>query len=267
MLIRTWNLFHGNSSPHERRGHLEEMVRLASADHPDVLCLQEIPVWALDRLGRWSGMTAFPELAAPPRIGPLPSTAAVGKALTALHPGLLRSAFAGQGNAILLRPAFEAFDYHALVLNPRSFRRSESRRLRLGPVARLVWGKERRICQAVRIALDARRNALVANLHATAYSADRRLADAEVRRAAELVLALGREEELCVLAGDLNVERERSETYGWLAEQGFSLPGEGIDHVLVRGAAVSPEAAWPVERRRAGGVLLSDHAPVEVRVE
>ena len=33
------------------------MVRLATADRPDVLCLQEVPLWALRRLARWSGMT------------------------------------------------------------------------------------------------------------------------------------------------------------------------------------------------------------------
>ena len=65
MLIRTWNVFHGNAVPPERRAFLAEMVRLASADDPDVLCLQELPAWALPRLGDWSvslrpGVLAFP---------------------------------------------------------------------------------------------------------------------------------------------------------------------------------------------------------------
>ena len=59
MLIRTWNVFHGNAVPPERRAFLAEMVRLASADDPDVLCLQEVPAWALPRLGDWSGMRAL----------------------------------------------------------------------------------------------------------------------------------------------------------------------------------------------------------------
>ena len=48
------------------------MVRLAAGDDPDVVCLQEVPAWALGRLERWSGMTAVAALAAPPRLGPLP---------------------------------------------------------------------------------------------------------------------------------------------------------------------------------------------------
>jgi len=44
LLVRTWNLFHGNAVPPERRAFLEEMVRLAAADGPDVLALQEVPV-------------------------------------------------------------------------------------------------------------------------------------------------------------------------------------------------------------------------------
>jgi endonuclease/exonuclease/phosphatase family metal-dependent hydrolase len=47
---------------------------------------------------------------------------------------------------------------------------------------------------------------------------------------------------------------------------GFSSPGPGIDHVLVRGAPSGPIVRWPDERRRRGDALLSDHAPVEVRV-
>ncbi len=50
MIVRSWNLFHGNADPPRRRGYLREMVRRASADEPGVLCLQELPVWALPRL-------------------------------------------------------------------------------------------------------------------------------------------------------------------------------------------------------------------------
>jgi hypothetical protein len=37
--------------------------------------------------------------------------------------------------------------------------------------------------------------------------------------------------------------------------------------VLVRGAEAGAVAVWGDERRRLGGRVLSDHAPVEVRVE
>jgi endonuclease/exonuclease/phosphatase family metal-dependent hydrolase len=48
---------------------------------------------------------------------------------------------------------------------------------------------------------------------------------------------------------------------------GFSAAIPGLDQVLVRGATASRPEPWPEERRRVGGRLLSDHAPVEVRIE
>src|SRR5688572_12783817 len=104
VLVRSWNLFHGNTVPVQRRDELERMVRIAAEDEPDVVCLQEVPVWALERLGEWSGMQVFGEVGARPSLGPVPSTAGIGRALTDVHHGLLRSAFTGQANAILIAP-------------------------------------------------------------------------------------------------------------------------------------------------------------------
>ena len=268
MLVRTWNLFHGNAKPPERRAFLEEMVRLATRDEPDVVCLQEVPVWALRRLGEWSGMTAVGAVAAPPTIGPMPSTPEVGRVLTSLHHGLLRSAFSGQANAILVGGALRVVDARSLVLNARRFRRAQARWLELDLVARLAWAKERRVCQAVRVRDEDGRTTLVGNLHATSYPADRRLADAEVLRAAWFLDGLAAPDEPIVLAGDFNVRADLSRTLSDLAgpEWGFSAPGEGIDHVLVRGAKAGAPVRWPAARRRLDGRLLSDHTPVEVRV-
>jgi endonuclease/exonuclease/phosphatase family metal-dependent hydrolase len=268
LLVRTWNVFHGNAKPPERRAFLEETVRLAAADRPDVLCLQEVPVWALGRLGEWSGMTAVGAVAARPTIGPLPSTAELGRKLTSLDEGRLRSAFSGQANAVLVAAPLRVLDTHTIVLNPRRFRRAQARWLGLDLVARLAWAKERRVCQGVRVRAEDGATTLVGNLHATSYPADRRLADAELLRAAWFVGALAAPEEPVVLCGDFNVEGERSRTLRDLAgpEWGFSAAGEGIDHVVVRGAAVGRVVRWPPERRRLDGRLLSDHAPVEVRV-
>jgi len=142
VLVRTWNLFHGNTVPPSRDNYLEEMVRLAVSDAPAVLCLQELPLWALPELEGWSGMTAFTQVAHRTPLG-----ASLGRTVTEVHPGLLRSAVSGQGNAILLDRSLEPFDYHALVLNPRGFR-SRERGLELG--TRLAWAKERRALQVVR---------------------------------------------------------------------------------------------------------------------
>jgi endonuclease/exonuclease/phosphatase family metal-dependent hydrolase len=45
LVVRTWNVFHGNTKPPGRRAHLRAMLDLALADDPDILCLQELPVW------------------------------------------------------------------------------------------------------------------------------------------------------------------------------------------------------------------------------
>jgi endonuclease/exonuclease/phosphatase family metal-dependent hydrolase len=134
-------------------------------------------------------------------------------------------------------------------------------------VARLGWAKERRVCQAVRLELPDGQTTLVSNLHATGFP-DERLADAELLRAAVFAHGLARPDELCFLAGDFNVRPGRSRTLAELTkpEWGFSEPTEGIDQILVRGADGRVER-WPADRRRVDGRLLSDHAPVEVRVE
>jgi len=268
VLIRSWNLFHGNAKPPQRRAFLDEMLQLALADEPDVLCVQEVPAWAL---GRFS----VGDVAARPMAGPLPITRTTGRRLTAVHNGILRSAFSGQGNAIALSPSLRVLQHRVLTLNTRRFRRSQSRTLRLSPRVRLAWAKERRIVQAVRIANADGRTFLIANTHCTS-SPDRRLPDAELLCAAWFAVSEAKPDDTVVLAGDFNVSVDTSQTLGELAgpDWGFSQPGPGIDHVLVRGAASSALHVWPEAQRLLNdpqllrnGVLLSDHAPVEVNVE
>jgi endonuclease/exonuclease/phosphatase family metal-dependent hydrolase len=268
MLIRTWNLFHGNTKPPQRHAFLEEMVALAVDGDPDVVALQEVPAWALPLLGEWAGYTAVPTLAARPTLGPFPSTAELGRVLTSLNNGLLRSAFSGQGNAILVAPRLRLVEQHALILNPRRFRRAQTEWLDLGVRARLAWGKERRVCQVVRLA-DGERTVLVANLHATSYRPDERVADAELLRAFTYVDGIALPNEPVAVAGDLNVTYERSRTLLDVAgpEWGFSTPGPGIDQILVRNLTIeSGPVLWPPARREAHGALLSDHTPVEIVV-
>jgi endonuclease/exonuclease/phosphatase family metal-dependent hydrolase len=150
------------------------------------------------------------------------------KAITDLHHGLFRSAFTGQANAILLGSGLEVVDHRVAALD-RS---------------------EHRICQAVR--LDG--GIVVGNLHAS--GARRREAQAELEAAVALVDSLdGR---VTIMAGDFNLRPTLP---------GFSAPGPGIDHILVRGAKASPVDVWPIERRLLDGRVLSDHAPLEVRVD
>jgi endonuclease/exonuclease/phosphatase family metal-dependent hydrolase len=269
LLIRTWNVFHGNTKPPQRRAYLEEMVRFVCADEPDVVCLQEVPAWALADLAEWSGMQAFGAIAQPPRLGPVPITAGLGKAITALNNGLFRSAVSGQANAILVPQQAQALGHETLVLNARDFRERQAEWLRLGALARLAWAKERRVVQALRTRFAGGETAVVANLHATAFDADQRLADGELLRAAVFADALAEPGDLCILAGDFNIPAERSSTQAALGSEdwGFSAPlGEGIDQILVRGATVERLERWPRERRVVDGRLLSDHTPVEALV-
>ncbi len=230
LLVRSWNVFHGNAHPPDRRSRLEAMVRLATADGPDVLCLQEVPPWALTKLARWSGMIARWVVTREPRLpGPLAG------AVTRLNNGYFRSGLSGQANAILLAPDREPRAH-------RSLRIDDDR-------------PEPRYCHAVR--LD---TFVVGNLHATTDIRNPRVPAAEIVRAEAFVSDLAGDLP-CVLAGDFNL---RAEHLADLPE--WSELGPGIDHVLVRGLAASRLTTWPEERRRQHGTLLSDHAPVEVTV-
>jgi endonuclease/exonuclease/phosphatase family metal-dependent hydrolase len=256
LLVRTWNVFHGMSSPPDRHSHLRQVVQLATEDEPGVVCLQEVPAWALDRLAAWSGMQALGAVAKRPL---LPRE--LGRTLTALNQGLLRSLLVGQANAILLRNELRPLATDQIVLNPPSFRRRIARELDLGRRTRSRWARERRVCHAVRL-----EGLTVANLHGSATH-DWSVADAELLRAATFAEAFAEPGDVLVLAGDFNVIREHSSTYPKLAEWGFTKPISWIDQVLVRGAPSTPARRWPDERRRLDGKLLSDHAPVEVTIE
>jgi endonuclease/exonuclease/phosphatase family metal-dependent hydrolase len=238
VLIRTWNVFHGNTVPPGRVNLLQKAVRLAASGEPEVVCLQEIPVWALEYLDDWSGMIAVGATAARPLLG-----RELARRVTALNPGLLRSAVTGQANAILVAAELRVLESHAIALNPRIFR-------------------ERRVAQAVRLALPDGRTLSLANLHAT--NAGEALADAELLRAAVFLDATAAPGDVAVLAGDFNFRRGRA--LDELAAWGFSKPGPGIDQVLVRGAEAALAEVWPEQRRRIDGLLVSDHAPVEVTV-
>jgi endonuclease/exonuclease/phosphatase family metal-dependent hydrolase len=255
VLIRTWNLYHGNSSPSQRRAFFDELIALATADDPDVICLQEVPAWALPRF-------TDSQLAARAVFG-----AAVGRALTEIDHGRLRSAFAGQGNAIQVSPRLRILDRSWSPLNPRPFRAEKGRELKLGLRTRLAWAKERRVAHAVRLEAEDGRTLLVCNVHCTS-SPDRRLPDAELLRAAWFASSAAEPGDIVVLAGDFNVTTDESPTLRSLAtpEWGFTPAGPGIDHILVRGAATTPERAWPEADRTREGAVLSDHAPVEVHL-
>lgn len=203
------------------------MIELVCGDEPDVVCLQELPVWGISHLERWSSMQVFPVVARGPRV-----PRRIGTPVTRLNQGFFRSAFVGQANAVLVASSLEAEDSgHTCISDP---------------------GRERRVVQVVRVA----GRFVVGNLHAS-HGTD--VAQAEIERARAFVENLGRPDDIVVLAGDFNLPDIR------LA--GYSEPATGVDHVLVRGASSSPPAEWPRKRRLREQVVLSDHPPVEVTIE
>jgi endonuclease/exonuclease/phosphatase family metal-dependent hydrolase len=230
LLVRTWNVFHGNASPPRRRGYLRDMIELVTADRPGVVALQEVPLWALRHLESWSGMQSIGVIAARPRLG----SAELGRWITELHHGLFRSAFTGQGNALLVAQGLRVHDERTLTVST---------------------GGERRVCQSVRVDDIA----VFGNFHVTGGAP----ADEQFLRVAEFVEA---QDERVVLAGDANLRPPKGRTYARLREWGFSEPATGIDQILVRGLPATAPVAWPEERRRVARTLLSDHAPVELTV-
>jgi endonuclease/exonuclease/phosphatase family metal-dependent hydrolase len=234
LVVRTWNLFHGNAVPPSRRAYVEAMVRLVCADGPGIVCLQEVPVGVLGLLGAWSGMTPFTAVAEGPRLGGV----RFGSVLTGLHAGVFSRWFSGNGHAILVEPGLQVVDECAAEIGEPG---------------------ERRVCQAVRIA----ELGVVANVHATWRGA----ADEQLRRAVLFVESVAKEGEAVVLCGDVNLRPESGTTYDLLAERGYSPPAAGVDQILVRGIATGELRAWPTERRRSGGRLLSDHAPLELTLD
>lgn len=238
--VRTWNVFHGNAHPPRRAGFLRRMIELATVDEPDVLCLQEVPSPALARLAGWSGMRSFGAVARPAfRPG------RVAHWITGLNPGLFRSALSGQANAILVHRRFGADDLgHERISDP---------------------GRERRLVHAVRLSAPgggagARAiRVVVANLHASNEHRDPAVPRAEAERARAFAERLAGPGETVVLAGDFNVADPRLD--------GYAGRVEGIDHVLVRDARLVEVASWPPRRRRQGGVVFSDHAPVDAVLE
>jgi endonuclease/exonuclease/phosphatase family metal-dependent hydrolase len=225
-LVRTWNLFHGNTVPPGRRAHLAKMVRLAAADGPAVVCLQEVPAWAVGRLARWSGMTAIGAVAA----RPLLRSAELGRLITELDHGLIRSAFTGQANAVLVDSSLDVVGEAAEQISTSG---------------------ERRVCQVVTI--DGL--GTVANVHVTGGAP----AGEQLRR------AVGFAEDAAgggplIFCGDFNL------TPPYAALDGYGATAPGIDQVLVRGLPAATPLVWPPERRRVDGRLLSDHAPVDVLV-
>jgi endonuclease/exonuclease/phosphatase family metal-dependent hydrolase len=175
VLVRSWNLFHGRTHPVGPELRLREMVELATADRPDVLCLQELPLWSLRLLDDWSGMRAWTAVAKRTLVpGP------IARLLQRRDPRRFRSGVTGQGNAILLAPGLAVHEHRTRRISDR--------------------GRERRVCHAVR--LD---GFVIGNVHTSNEFRDPEVPRGELRRAYGLIDELAAGGEARVLAGDFNL--------------------------------------------------------------
>jgi endonuclease/exonuclease/phosphatase family metal-dependent hydrolase len=250
--------------PPGRRANIEQLVRVAVADEPDILCLQELSVWALVDLPDWSGMTAVTDVAR----RPLPLLGELARALSRLDARRFRSAITGEANAVLLNSSLTVVEHRRLALNPFRYRRMGARQFGLPLGERLRWASERRVLQALRIERGDG-TLVLANAHITGHK-DKRIPDAELLRAAVFVDGFARPDEPILLCGDFNLTVRNSRSLRELMTPDWGFTGAtptGIDHILVRGLRAGPPSVWPVERRTRNGRILSDHAPVDVEVE
>lgn len=166
ILVRTWNLFHGRTCPETGSVQLERMIRLIAEGEPDVVCLQEVPLWSVRKLERWSAMRSLAVRTKRALAGP------AAERLQRLDPRRFRSPVTGQANAILLGGRLELASISAQTIRRRGLR-------------------ERRICQLATVGGDGRRF-LVANVHANG--------EAELPRLEALLAG----SEAAVACGDFN---------------------------------------------------------------
>src|SRR3954468_20303918 len=175
MLIRAWNLYSGNTVPRGRRAYLREMIELIAGDRTGIVCLQEVPAWALERVGGWVGMESVGARTRRPRLGVVAVPGGVGHRISAIHAGRARSGPGGQGNVILFPKGSKVRQVKQITLNTNVFCEEQAARLGLTPKQARLWERERRVCQVARLELADGTPVVVANLHATSWPTDLRL--------------------------------------------------------------------------------------------
>ncbi len=210
MLVLTWNLFHGRSTPPAKAPLLQQFARRLASWEWDVALLQEVPPWWPAPLA--AATQAEQRVALTSRNSLLP----LRRAIASRWPDLIKSN-GGGANAILSRIPIVAH---------------ETKRLRTWP--------ERRVAQLARLG----DGTCIANFHASARPP---LAREELARLWELAHAFAGEAPV-LLGGDLNLRHPslpgatllaRGEV-DFLFARGLSAIGEG--ELLDRGVVIDGRA-------------------------
>ena len=258
LLIRSWNIAHGRDvRPGAGYGHayrklLAEMADLMIEDGPDIVMLQEVPVWAGPALREHTGMglTLAHTYGAHVPFMHIPLPLAAGEWLGRAMPHVVRSQFEGQAQAVLYGDDLVLVSARRVPLNRRTPLRGEPRVAQLVRLRHRVSGRE----------------LAVANVHTDHAGVSEQL---EIAGWALEQFAKGAP---MVLGGDLNAPLgspavRRLQARGWIEESGEVI----VDHLLVRGLTLEWGATrWLPERRdmHLGGTMLrlSDHDPVDAVV-
>jgi endonuclease/exonuclease/phosphatase family metal-dependent hydrolase len=280
----TWNLFHGRDAPPDPGLHTwrSRLLRITerSATHLqvnrdlfaefastlraaswDVALLQECPPRWSAPLAAECGAEAHRVLTSRNSLAPLRA------ALARLNPDLIGSNEGGSNLTLVRTRAATIVGRDELVLQPGP--KPERRTMALTRIHRASAG-----ARAEDEGGAAATELCVANLHASAGAALRRVAERELLAAAEHAAGWAGPAPL-IFGGDLNVRPAQTDVYEQLGER-FGLTGatapDALDHLLVRGLrAVEGPTVWPPERREviedARAIRLSDHAPVEAAFE
>jgi endonuclease/exonuclease/phosphatase family metal-dependent hydrolase len=259
LLVRTWNIAHGRDVPpdgrytHVRRKLLREMAQVMIEDGPDLVLLQEVPVWAgpLLREETAMGVTLAPAYGAHVPFAHVPLPLAVGAAVGRALPDIVRTQVEGQANALLYGDDLLLVSARRSQLNPRTRLRGEPR------IAQLARLRHRRLG----------REFAVANVHAD--SGENR---EQLERAGYVLEQFARGAPM-LLGGDLNAVA-RSPGLRALSARGWREESADVDldHLLVRGLGLEWGATrWVPERRDltvngSAPVRLSDHDPVDAVV-
>jgi len=255
--VRTWNIAHGRDVPpsgeshgHVRRKHLRQMAHMMTEEHPDVVLLQEVPVWAGDLLREATGMgiTVAPAYGAHVPFVHVPLPLAVGATLGRALPDLVRTQIEGQANAVLYGPELLLVSARRALINERHRLRGEPR------IVQLVRLRHRRLG----------REFVVGNVHAD-HGENRQ----QLERAGYLTAQFARGAP-AVLGGDLNATLH-SPALRALKARGWKEDSSdvAIDHVLVRDFEIDWAATRWLPGRRDYSVngdrplRLSDHDPVD----
>jgi endonuclease/exonuclease/phosphatase family metal-dependent hydrolase len=261
MHVRAWNIAHGRDIPpdrqhgHVRRKLLDEMAEMMVQDSPDLILLQEVPVWAglLLRERTGMGVTLAPAYGAHIPFLHVPLPLAVGAYVGRQLPDLVRTQVEGQANAVLYGPALLLVSARRSVINQPHRMRGEPR------IAQLVRLRHR----------AAGREFALANIHAD--SGDNRQ---QLERAGFLLERFARGAPM-LLGGDLNADQRSAglrslSARGWFEDSHLLHPG--VDHLFVRSMGMDqPPTPWPPDRRDLYldgdlPIRLSDHDPVDAVV-